>query len=84
MTTKTTGARKPGPKPRRFGEADPGMFAPMTSGQIGLVRALVNAGWFMTEAAHGCSELWFETAELLHDMHLAWEKALRAERRAVA
>jgi hypothetical protein len=80
----TTKAARRQPSPRWFGPPDLKMFAGLTSNQIIIVRALVTAGWHMTEAAHGRGEMWFETSELMHDMHLAWEKARRAEREAAA
>ena len=86
MTTRTTRPRSlattPGsePKPRRFGPPDPGMRAPLITGQNTNVRYLLTSGWYMHEAAHGNGEAWWEMSEILDDLGLAWDRAFAAER----
>jgi hypothetical protein len=82
MTTKTKPAKTP--RPREYGPPDPGLFAALTVSQIDLVRQLITSGWYMHEAAQENDDAWWETGELLDDLHIAWDIAFEAESRAVA
>lgn len=85
MTTKTTTSRQPqAPKPRTYGPPDPGLFAGLAVEQLDLVRQLIVSGWYMHEAVQGPEDAWWETAELLDDLGLAWNTAFAAGSQAVA
>jgi hypothetical protein len=65
--------------------SDPGMFAPMTSGEDMILRAHLISGWYKQSAVYpALSEPWKETAAVLDDLGDAWRTAYQAEREAEA
>jgi hypothetical protein len=76
MTTKT---KERQPTPRQFGKPDPGMFAALTLDQNILVNRLITAGWYVQRAVYSTDETWWETAEILDDLGLAWDIAFTSQ-----
>ena len=65
--------------------SDPGMFAPMTSGEDEILRAYLISGWYKQSAVYPTlSEPWKETSAVLDDLSDAWRPAFQAEREAEA
>jgi hypothetical protein len=65
--------------------SDPGLFAPMTSGESEILRAHLVSGWYKQSAVYPTlSEPWKETAAVLDDLGGAWRTAYQAEREAEA
>jgi hypothetical protein len=61
--------------------SDPGMFAPLTSGENDILRMHLTSGWYKQSAVYPTlSEPWKETAAVLDDLGDAWRTAYQAER----
>ena len=76
---------QPGPDPLvvpgdpAMAASDPGMFAPMTSGEDMILRAHLISGWYKQGAVYpALSEPWQETEALLKDLSEAHHAAMQA------
>jgi hypothetical protein len=73
------------PRDPAMAASDPGMFAPLTSGENDIPRMHLTSGWYKQVAVYpGLSEPWKETAAVLDDLGDAWRPAYQAEREAEA
>ena len=55
---------------------DPGMFAPLTTDENGILGAHLVSGWYKQATVYPTlSEPWKETAAVLDDLHSAWDIA---------
>lgn len=61
--------------------SDPGMFAPMTTGENQILSHHLTSGWYKQAAVYPTlSEPWKETFAVLTDLHDAHQAAHQAER----
>ena len=76
--TNTDQGRAPAVQPEdpAMQAGDPAMFAPLTTGENGILGAHLVSGWYKQAAVYPTlSEPWKETGALLDDLHGAWDVA---------
>ena len=60
--------------------SDPGMFAPLSSGENQILRMHLTSGWYKQSAVYPTlSEPWKETCAVLDDLGAAWRLRWQAE-----
>ena len=65
--------------------SNPGMFAPLSSGENQILRMHLTSGWYKQSAVYPTlSEPWKETSAVIDDLGDAWRTAYQAEREAEA
>jgi hypothetical protein len=78
--TNTDQGRTPAVQPEdpAMQTGDPGMFAPLTTDENGILGAHLTSGWYKQAAVYPTlSEPWKETAAVLDDLHIAFGVAMK-------